>query len=862
MSLPNNDDDDSLSGFHSVHSSEDGNIPPLDLYPSPPLTESTVLPPTQVSSSSALESNADSSSSTSKPGVVGVGVGVGVSALDSVAIADSNNANENKNDCEGSIDEPDLLTPTEGNNKDGNENENETVPELVDVDPSPTFTELTYLPPTQASSTLESNGSGSSTSNPGVGDPSPQPDLSALDGIDSAKSTATSTNENGNGNDWESSDDEDFDGPSSLLDFSSGFGNSLAIATANERDKRRKKVLVEGLVALVCRALGIQAAAPPDRILERESGSCPLVLPRSFVSANASAKTTWTNPHHAHFHWAWEKHNSSSKDAYSTCRIRVVVNEGLTVELSARAQSLQPEQQPTTTTTTSGSGVRSLKAGMDDDFEDMRSSWKIDSASLSCRTGLGCSEDGDPMISADEVLLEGSNIVLEGSLLLEVDDEDEDNNPSPPVLRLQSRSKLSLAVTPPPNVLSGSDEDKRATGLALRACVAYLDEIGSVPNLCLSLLMPNSTDRNDGDGNTSIPTLEQSGERSMTLGDALRYYIFYYCSSSNNSSNNNGGGSSGASDSTGGGDAAARARPGKKGLTVGDSVVAFGLLTVTGTSYLTPVGAAVSVAALAAKDGVAAAARKGQELRTSRQQQQQQEHHQAPIDRPLDPSAWTTRNATRKGSVPGESNHNNNNNNSVAESEAEAGYRFGDITRGIVGSIREKRQQSQRRMSSRQSSSNSGDDPNDNNYRGNNWFSENRARVAALGGQTAGALAGFVVAGPLGSIAGSVIGSEAGQRAVMEIEQEQREQEQARLAQEQRQQPQQLLQRVTGGGSRQPVAPPLTNNNNNNNTGIRGIMARGREVTGRRSDDGYRFGDFSRGLVAKVRGNNGLYSPQ
>jgi len=47
----------------------------------------------------------------------------------------------------------------------------------------------------------------------------------------------------------------------------------------------------------------------------------------------------------------------------------------------------------------------------------------------------------------------------------------------------------------------------------------------------------------------------------------------------------------------------------------GDSVATFGALAVTGASMIRPIGAVVSVAALAAKHGVAAAARKGKEVR-------------------------------------------------------------------------------------------------------------------------------------------------------------------------------------------------------------------------------------------------------
>jgi hypothetical protein len=76
---------------------------------------------------------------------------------------------------------------------------------------------------------------------------------------------------------------------------------------------------------------------------------------------------------------------------------------------------------------------------------------------------------------------------------------------------------------------------------------------------------------------------------------------------------------------------------------ISDSLVMTGGLAATGASFVTPIGAAVSVAAIGVKDGVAAAARKGQDSRNGE------------------------------------------------------GYKFGDVTRGIVTSIKDRKSQRQAR---------------------------------------------------------------------------------------------------------------------------------------------------------------------
>ena len=144
-----------------------------------------------------------------------------------------------------------------------------------------------------------------------------------------------------------------------------------------------------------------------------------------------------------------------------------------------------------------------------------------------------------------------------------------------------------------------------------------------------------------------------------------------------------------------------------KFLSMGHSMATFGAMAATGTTMISPIGAVVSVAALAAKDGVVAAARKGKEVRVSRQQQQQHQCATTAIEEGGD--ALVNRISLNFGDGGGESSTTNNtttidggvgpsNTNSTTagpDAAGEDGYKFGDVTRGLIGTIREKRQQSQ-----------------------------------------------------------------------------------------------------------------------------------------------------------------------
>ena len=647
---------------------------------------------------------------------------------------------------------------------------------------------------------------------------------------------------------------------------------ALASATANERDRRQRKILVERLTQLLFDVLYVESASgnhppkesegganPPEnsdeaqtdtaasveaiphsneraalleQILGQDEGST--TIPCSFSSAAPTKKTTWNRNRPLALHWVWQaSHDGDGSIQNSTCNLTVLAKEGITIEFWASPstmtqgadsqQEIDQEKEPpdpqkiaiceVSRFQWTLEGVTKKVSDDAESFEDIESFWKLESATFSWTMG----SVGD--FPAEEVLLEGRDILLMGRIIdnastKEKSDKTEGKQPS---LRLQSKSVLSLKVYSVGN-LGGSEEEKRRVGLALRTLVAFLDQIMSVPNLILSLtdLSGGGGDNNNNNNNNendvprgsaegdSIPSFEEAGA-SMNLGDAMKYYLKYYCSGTKTKSAAN---------------TSASNKP-SRFLTMGDSVATFGALAATGTSFITPIGGLVSVAALAAKDGVTAAARKGKEVRMSRMQQQQTTSLEEEAGNEL-----TNRTSLEFGG-DGQS--------SAAPAATKDGYKFGDIGRGLAGSIREMRQQSH---------SNNGPESTNGNDNGN-YLKENKGRFAGIAGGTAGAAMGLLIAGPVGAIAGSFIGSSSSQNAVQKREhQEQQEEEQ-----------QQQQSESTDGEY----------NSNDNNGGQRfgdnirkfslGMVSRGKEASGRETSEGYKFGDFSRGLFAK-RGNN------
>ena len=223
-----------------------------------------------------------------------------------------------------------------------------------------------------------------------------------------------------------------------------------------------------------------------------------------------------------------------------------------------------------------------------------------------------------------------------------------------------------------------------------------------------------------------------------------------------------------------------------------DTIVMTGGLLATGASFVTPIGAAVSVVAVGAKDGIVAAAKKGQ--------------------------------ANRGGE----------------------GYKIGDVSRGIVSSIHQRGQQPGKNteqtdedlVTSRDSSSPL--EPESSSF-----LESNRHRYVGILGSSAAAAVGFAIAGPVGLMAGSLIGGQATRELVnrpsCDVDMPQSEVS-ARGLSTQEDSPvlKQQLEK-----DEKPVGEGWKFGDN-----LRKVVKRGKEADGRANKDGYKFGDFSRGLFA------------
>ena len=270
---------------------------------------------------------------------------------------------------------------------------------------------------------------------------------------------------------------------------------------------------------------------------------------------------------------------------------------------------------------------------------------------------------------------------------------------------------------------------------------------------------------------------------------------------------------------------------------VGDSLAATAGLVATGASYVSPLGAAVSVAAVGVKDGVVAAAEVGK----------------------------------RERGV-----------------DSENGYRFGDVTRGVISTVQQRRQQRHERA---ESSSDSNHDESDGRQ---SFLHQNKARYAGVIGGSVGAAVGLsLVGGPLGLVAGSLLGSHATQNHVSKRNGGNTDQSAAQdlashgahtmdgvsandvLIMQQLNRPGCLEsrpqasspQRVRADNSHPPIAAAVNPSSTSTYQGqehtpyrlgdnIRGVLARGKAADGRGKDSEYKFGDFTRGLFVSSRRTN------
>jgi len=236
----------------------------------------------------------------------------------------------------------------------------------------------------------------------------------------------------------------------------------------------------------------------------------------------------------------------------------------------------------------------------------------------------------------------------------------------------------------------------------------------------------------------------------------------------------------------------------------GDSLAVTAGCVATGASYVTPIGAAVSVAALGVKDGVAAAAKKGR--------------------------------ASRDSEV----------------------YQFGDVTRGVMESFKTQRQQQQLEKCP---ANDTNDDEHlcekgristsSNSARG--FLQTNGSRYAGVVGSCAGAAVGLTLAGPLGLMAGSLVGSQATQAAM-------RNQSSPPLGDNSDDLVFEQFDREVTNTPNEEILRQMEDEESAAATRTkpyrfgdftRGVLARGKQASGRDEDSPYRFGDFSRGLFAR-----------
>jgi hypothetical protein len=604
---------------------------------------------------------------------------------------------------------------------------------------------------------------------------------------------------------------------------------ALATTTANERDKKQRKILTEHLVRVLYDTLDCPSAAenPNDPSTATSVITCAEVIPVIVVDAQAVAlavdgvevqsisspqdySPTKTDENQSSdlvheraelverilgatnaeavvsptteillnrgqplsLEWDWqESRDGDGVIEYSTCTLRALADDGAVIQFYAppmTTSSTEAERKELDHQESEKIAICKVskfqwrlegstkKPG---DLEEIQSCWNVENATFSLNSKPG-SLNG---VVAEKILLKGTEISLTGRISKKFEGR---RHP----LQLQSKSVLSLEVSSVES-LGGNDESFISVGLALRELVAYLDNIAYVPNLHLSLTHHNGESDKVAKGNT-FPSFEESGGTSNSLGDAMKYYLNYYCNGTNNTNIT---------------DAAATLGQPSKFLSIGDSVTTFGAMTVIGTSCVTPIGAAVSMAALVAKDGVGEAARIGKEARL------------------LTAAATGT--------------------------ESEDRYRFGDVTRGVIGSIRGNHQQQQHQKQQQQQQQQRASQPSDGDCSAN-YLEQNKGRFTGVAVGTAGAAAGLVIAGPLGAMAGSFLGS-MGSQAVLESQ---------------------------ANKARTLADKDTIKQNGNGNEGFRlrdrarALVTKGKEATGRNTAEGYRFGDVSRGLFASTRG--------
>jgi len=418
---------------------------------------------------------------------------------------------------------------------------------------------------------------------------------------------------------------------------------SLA-AVLNENDRKRRQRLVPKLVRLLFGALdetkqGEEKEDPKnynqdvewdvvEEIVGCTSGSIQLQL----STLLSTSKTRWNQNRPLTIHWSWKTPScdGNSAVAYSTCVLSMIAEEGVTIELPVVDIEKDPvekdnhiKQSAQSTMICHASRFQWTLEGSGGCDENVRSFWRLQGITL----WMDTPDVENIAFTIDEL-----------TLASEITDNGESNQQQQSrecILRLETDSNLTIC-----GLLRSK---KILPGNAKATLSNYLDTYLEAPNVRLSLMSET--------GNLWSPALGESSsevpERTTlsSLGDALKCALKHASTApsqqqlcrENSTITATTARTSCSTILT----ESSRSSSSTRYMSMGDTAVTECALVLTATSF-SPLGGVVSLAALAAKDGVEAAARKGREHRVS-----------------LDPE------------------HQENK------------YKFGDFSRGIVGSAKE-----------------------------------------------------------------------------------------------------------------------------------------------------------------------------
>ena len=446
----------------------------------------------------------------------------------------------------------------------------------------------------------------------------------------------------------------------------SSLAEALASAAATEHDHRRRKILVQNMARVLFETLepGAEGTAGSQwtkeqsnrisqQILgEEQTGSTTIA--NSFSSVTPTTKITFNQDNPLKLLWSWQiSQGSDGTTEYSTCYLSIFAKDGVKIDFFSPSTTPQTEEDALKIAVCDASnfqwtleGTTKKESDGGEGFEDIQSFWKLESSSFSWLSG----SIGD--IPAEESLLEGTDISLTGKIINSTSNGD--------LLQLQPKSVLSLKMSSVGS-LGLSNKEIRRVGMALRALVNFLDKIIHVPELHLSL-----TDVSEGASRPGRPEEEakppSGDEEIMTLGGVMKYYLKHFCNESDRNK-----------------DGSANQTPKflSMGLPISDAVSAAALamkdsvaaaksrtnLAESKERYAAVAGEAVEAATTASKKIAGSFWGSVESLTAGRKNEQEQQQESEGTD------AHATSTTT----------NNNNNNNS-----SNAAFRFGDNFRKVV----------------------------------------------------------------------------------------------------------------------------------------------------------------------------------